>query len=342
MGQRSKTETIVAILQAFLQTRSWRQADLARHVRVSVAALRKHLNELSASGFPLERDDDHPHVWWSVPKGWFPGAVLFDSESVPDLLRLLSRLPRSVARERLIRRILEAAPRPSMVPPAAPAVLTPQATESEESYLPIAEDAALRKTCLEFKYFTASRGDVRWRSASVQSVSVGPPARFIAVCHLDGGLKWFRLDNVLGARLVPSEPFRAADPARITTMLRESVDGFHQGGAVLCSFFVREPECRWVERNLPGVMKTEVVPGGVRFTTTTAGVLRLARYVAGLGAAARAETPELRLLTVELARGALERSAGERRRREPRLNKHSESANRESLTVSPGERTVQG
>ncbi len=93
MGQRSNTETVVAILQAFLQTRTWKQADLARTIGISVAALRKHLNELSASGFPLEREDDHPHVWWSVPKGWFPGAVLFDSESVPELLRQLSRLP---------------------------------------------------------------------------------------------------------------------------------------------------------------------------------------------------------------------------------------------------------
>src|SRR3954468_2117222 len=137
MGQKSKTETVVAVLQALLQQRSWSQAELARHVDVTVAALRKHLNELSASGFPLEREDDHPHVFWSVPKGWFPGAVLFDSASVPELLRQLSHLPRSAARDRLIRRILEAAPRPSIAPPSVSVVLTRQSTESEESYLPI-------------------------------------------------------------------------------------------------------------------------------------------------------------------------------------------------------------
>lgn len=308
MGQRSKTETVVAVLQAFLQQRSWKQADLARRVDVTVAALRKHLVELSASGFPLVRDDDHPHVWWSVPKGWFPGAVLFDSESVPDLLRQLSRLPRSAARDRLIRKILVAAPRPSIAPPEAPAVLTRQATESEESYLPVAEDSAMRKVSLAFKYFTMSRGAVEWRHASVQSVVIGPPARFVAVCHRDGSLKWFRLDNVLGARLDGSVPYRAADPARIDAMLSESVDGFHQGEAVRCSFLVREPESRWVERNLPGSMSVDVVPGALRFTTTTAGVLRLARYVVGLGAAARVETPELALLVAELAHGALEPS----------------------------------
>lgn len=305
MGQRSKTETIVAILQALLRQRTWKQADLARHLDIGVAALRKHLNELSATGFPLVREDDHPHVWWSVPKGWFPGAVLFDSESVPDLLRLLSRLPRSAARDRLIRRVLEAAPRPS-VAPEEPVVLTRQSSESEETYLSLVEDAAMRGVCLAFKYFTMSRGAVEWRHASVQSVVIGPPARFLAVCHRDDTLKWFRLDNVLGARLDAVVPHRAADPARVSATLKESVDGFHRGDAVACSFFVREPECRWAERNMPGAMSVDVVPGGLRFSTKTAGVLRLARHVVGLGAAARAETPELALLVEELARGALE------------------------------------
>jgi len=135
---------------------------------------------------------------------------------------------------------------------------------------------------------------------------IGPPARFVAVCHRDGSLKWFRLDNVLGAQLDENEPYRAADPGRVAAMLSESVDGFHQGDAVPCSFFVRAPESRWVERNLPVPMIVEVTPSGLRLTTTTAGVLRLARFVVGLGAAAHAETPELALLVTELARGALE------------------------------------
>jgi predicted DNA-binding transcriptional regulator YafY len=306
MGQRSRTATVVAILQAFLQRRSWKQAELARHVDVTVAALRKHLTELTTSGFPLIREDDHPHVWWSVPRDWFPGAVLFDADSVPELLRQLGRMPRSAARDRLIRRVLEAAPHHDPAP-AAKAVLAPRSTESEESYLPLAEDSAIHGVCLCFNYFTASRGSLEWRRASVQRVLIGPPARFVAVCHRSDRLKWFRLDNVLGARLDPAEPYRAADPAEVEAMLRESFDGFHQGGAaVSCAFVVREPESRWVERNLPGPMTVEVVPGGLRFSAVTAGVLRLARFVVGLGAAARVETPELSVLVAELARGALE------------------------------------
>ena len=55
----------------------------------------------------------------------------------------------------------------------------------------------------------------------------------------------------------------------------------------------------------PSGMTAEVVPGGLCATGTTAGVLRLARYVVGLGVAARAETPELAMLVAELAQGAL-------------------------------------
>lgn len=305
MGQRSSTDTIVILFQAFLDNRTWKQAELARRAGVSSQVVRKRLEELSSQGVPLERVEETPHVFWSVPKGWFPGAVLFDSESVPVLLRLLSRLPQSKDRERLIRRILEAAPRPAPDPLKAPAVLTPRSSESEETYLPLVEDAATRRVCLEIKYHSSGRDDAEWRNVSVQSVVLGPPTRFIAFCHKTKALKWFRLDNVRRAQFDQNEPFREAEPGRVDAMLKESVDGFHQGGPVRCSFLVREPECGWVENNLPVVMTPEKTPGAMRFTTTTAGVLRLARFVVGLGAAAQAETPELAQLVEELARGAL-------------------------------------
>ena len=310
MGQRSKTETVVVILQAFLQKRSWTQADLARVVDIGVPAISKHLNELADNGFPLTHEKDHPHVWWSVPKNWFPGAVLFDSKSVPELLRQLSRLRRSAARDKLIHKILEAAPRPLIASHDPSTVVTPEPSKSEEMHLPTVEDAATKRVCLKFHYFTAGRGALEWRHASVHRVSPGPPARFVAVCHKREELRWFRVDTVLGAHLDPSQPYRSADPARVDAMVKESVDGYHSGDAVQCSFFVGEPTSRWVERNLPSPMVAEVVPGGLRATGKTAGVLRLARFVVGLGADARVETPELALLVAELARGALEASGG--------------------------------
>ncbi len=295
----------MAVLQAFLQKRRWTQAQLSRHAGVGVPAVRKHLNELLASGFPLTAEKAVNDVWWSVPKDWYPGAVLFDAESVPELLRQLCRLPRSEARNQLLSRILKAAPRPVSAAVEPSAVLTPTPSENEETYLAHAEDAMNRKVCLKMYYFTASRGDLAWRHVSVQRVKPDTPARFVAVCHRNDALKWFRLDSVLSAHLDASVPYRAAEPARIEALVGQSVDGFHQGDAIACSFFVRVPEHRWVERNLPCPMTPEDTRGGRRFTTTTAGVLRLARFVVGLGDAAQAETPELALLVAALARGAL-------------------------------------
>ncbi len=302
---RSSTETVVAIVQAFLEQRTWTQAALARRAGVQPGTIRRRLQELEDSGFPLSREDDHPHVYWSVPRDWFPGGVVFGAEDIPELLRQLGRQPRGAARDRLIRRILEAAPR-AAAEPRAGAVVPPSATESEEAYLPLAEDAAIRRTALHFRYYTASRGAMEWRHASVQRVVIGPPARMLAVCHRDGTLKWFRLDNVLAARLDPSAAYRGADPDRVEAVLRQSLDGFHQGTPpVACAFVVRAPESNWVERNLPAPFSREPVAGGVRFSVETAGVLRLARFVVGLGAAARVETAELAAIVKELAEGAL-------------------------------------
>ena len=307
MGQRSSTETVVAIVQAFLQRRTWSQAELARHVGIAVPALRKRLNELTTSGFPLDREEDHPHVFWSVPKDWFPGGVVFSGEEVPDLLRQLAHLPRGAARNRLLAKVLEAAPRRGGLGGEGGPLVTKTASPSEESWLPFAEDAAARRAALRIRYFTASRGAIEWRHVSVQRVVVGPPARLVAVCHRSGALRWFRVDNVLGAGLDEHEPFRAADGAAVDAFLAASLDGFHAGGAPSrCSFFVRDPEARWVQSSLLEPMRCEVVPGGIRVLVDTTAVLVVARYVVSLGAAARAETPALAAHVAELARGALE------------------------------------
>jgi predicted DNA-binding transcriptional regulator YafY len=308
LGQKSNTETLVAIVHAFLEQRTWRQADLARAIDIGVPALKKRLHELEANGFPFERDAESPaDVYWSLPKGWFPGGVTLSSKDVPDLLRLLCRLRRSKRRDELIDHLLKAAPQQAeKVLAVSPAVVAPSASESEEIYLPVVEDAVAQRAALHLHYFTASRGSVEWRHASVQRIDIGAPTRLLVVCHRDGKLKWFRLDNVLAARLAPAEPFRAADPAEVQSMLAESMDGYHQGAPVRCSFVVLGAESRWVKNNLLPGMVADPIPEGIRVTATTAGLLRLARFVVGLGASARVETPELRAMVRELAKGALE------------------------------------
>jgi predicted DNA-binding transcriptional regulator YafY len=301
VGSRSNTETIVAILKAFLDQRTWKQADLGRHVGVATPVIQKRLRELQASGIPLESEREHPHVFWSVPKSWYPGGVLFTGEQVKQVFRQLSRVPKSKARDQLIDSLLAYLPNP----PAA-ALIPGEATLREEQHLGVIEDCATQKIPLRFRYYTANRGTEGTRHASVHRVLPQSPARFIATCHRKGELKWFRVDNVSEAKLDPAEPFRDIDAARVDAHLSASLDGFHDGRPPAKHvFFVREPEARWVARNLIEEMACEEVTGGIRVTVETSALERLARYVVGLGSAMKPLTPELELAVAALASGAL-------------------------------------
>jgi predicted DNA-binding transcriptional regulator YafY len=303
VGRRSQTETIAGIYQAFLHRRTWSQAELARELELNVPTVRRVLTELLAEGMPLEREEDHPQVYWSVPKDWYPGSVLFKREEVPELLRQLRRLPRGVGRRRLLQLVLDRAPG---VEGDRPAVVTPEPSPQEEQYLSVVEDAVGR-TALFMKYYTASRGAVSERHVSVHRVYAGSPARFVGTCHRSGGLRTFRVEGILWARLDEAEPFRAAAKDEVDGYVGASLDGFHAGGTPrVFSFVVRNPEARWVRNNLLPGMHSETVPEGERVTVKTTALGRLARYVVGLGGAARPEDPALASAVADLAMGALE------------------------------------
>jgi len=302
VGQRSATDTVAAIVGAFLENRIWKQAELARRLEMTTPALRKRLEEL-AGPLRLDREEDHPHVYWSVPKDWFPGALIVKRDEVPELLRLLGRLPRSKARDRMLERIVERI-RPAEPPdPAA----QPEVSPREELHLAAIEDSSRKHKALRFRYFTASRGAEGTRWASVHRVFSGPPARFVATCHRANCLKWFRVDNVSDAALDPQETYRPADDAAVSAFLAESLDGFRDEASKpqTLTFFVREPESRWVARNLPAGMKYEDAGGGIRVTAHTAAISVVARYVTQLGEAATPETPVLAEKVAEIASGAL-------------------------------------
>jgi predicted DNA-binding transcriptional regulator YafY len=302
VGQRSNTETLAAILKAFLEQSTWKQADLARHVGVQPAALRKQLDDLLASGVPLASEKEHPHVYWSVPKSWYPGGVLFTGDQITELFRLLSRLPKSKGRDQLIETLIKYMPARD----SAMAIIPPETSSREEQHLSAIEDAARTKVALRFRYFTANRGAETSRHASVHRVFPSPPARFLATCHKSGSLKWFRVESVSEAKLDKSEPFRAVEEAALDAHVRASLDGFHQGGEpVRHVFFVSEPEARWVARNLMEGMECEEVPGGIRVSLETTAVQRLARFVVGLGGAAKVLTKQLEGEVASLATGAL-------------------------------------
>jgi predicted DNA-binding transcriptional regulator YafY len=308
MGQRSQTETLAGIYQAFVQRRVWKQTELAKQLEVSTEVIRRILNELREKGMPLDREEDHPHVYWTVAKDWFPGSVLFKREEIPELLRQLRRIPHGKGRARLLDLVLgrtgDAAASTST------GIVSRGASEQEEQYLSSVEDALGRKSALFMRYYTASRGAVGDRFVSVHRVHIGPPARFVAWCHRSEMLKTFRVDGIVSARLDADERFRPVDEAAVDAYDKASLDGFNQGGApTTFAFVVRDPEARWVKNNLLDGMRAEDRTEGIRVEITTTSLVRLARFVVGLGAAATCETPALAGEVAILARGALAAAA---------------------------------
>lgn len=308
VGQKGRTESVTAVLAALFTRKTWRQSELAKEVDLSTEALRKVLKELQAAGMPLEQQADHPHVYWSAPRTWFPGGVLFEQKHVPELLRLLRRLPKTKRRDALLSVVTEQLPaRTRHHGPAD--LVTRVASEQEEQHVPVMEDAAARKVAVRMKYLSGGRGPVVERHASVHLVDVGPPVRFIATCHRSGALRTFRIDNIVSMRTDEAEPFRDCDPAQVASYRASSLDGYKGAGEPIAySFFVRDPDAGWVANNVLEGMRVETVHGGIRIHVETSAIERLARFVVSLGGAARPETRELAEAVADLALGALEQT----------------------------------
>ncbi|MGH7437289.1 MAG: helix-turn-helix transcriptional regulator, partial [Polyangiaceae bacterium] len=252
--------------------------------------------------------EDHPHVYWSIPKNWFPGSVAFKEDEVPELLRQLRRIPHGQGRARLLSLVLDRLPVTAPELTAAPAVVVARdSTPDEERHLSVVEDSANRRIALHMRYFTRSRLDEGTRDASVHRVLLGPPARFVATCHRDGKLKTFRVDGILDARLALGEPYRPADETTVEQYIQASLSGFHNDGqAMELSFLVRNPEARWVKTNLLDGMRADTSGDGIRVTIRTSALRQLARYVVGLGEAATPESADLAREVAALATGALQ------------------------------------
>ena len=306
VGRRSPTESVARIYRAFLRQRTWTQAALAREIEIGVPALRKRLDELTTLGMPLERQDDLPQVYWSVPSNWFPDGVLFSKEETADLLHVLWHAPRGPRRRNLLRVVLGARRDRDVIAAIEAAIVTREESNAEQAFLPVVEAALVERRAVRMRFYSTERGAIESRHVSAHRVDVGPPLRFVATCHRTGQLKWFRVDNIVDANVDDQTTFRAATDDAVGRFCAESVDGFHGSEeAEQHVFFVRHPEATWVANNLLPPMHAEPVEGGILVTIATAGATRVARYVVGLGGAARAESSRLRVLVEELATGAL-------------------------------------
>lgn len=298
MGNRSTGKTLATIFVALLERRTWSQADLARRCGVGVPAIRTRLAELVDAGVPLECESDPPHVYWSVPRSWFPNGRVVESKDLALVARLLRRLQPTKEVVRALRAMAGQERQPA----------DREHTERYPEVLGALEDAARDRRVATIDYYTTSRGDRSSRDVSIHRVLHGDRVRILATCHRSGTLKFFRVDEISRASVIESSRAREVTVDEVNAFLATSVDGYRAPReAILCSFAVRFPEGRWVQRNLPrGAFEAEHLPDCIRFTIRTAGLEPLARFVVGLGAAAKSETPELQVAVHELALGALQ------------------------------------
>lgn len=309
MGSRGKYETIAAVVQAFAQGTTWRQAELARSIGVSSRQLSVILRELQRNGMPLEDENEPPHVLWTVPNGWFPGAVSFEERHLPLLIDALLRIPDDKSKRTLLQRLLAGRQRdPGAVARLLSSVRATPLPNEEHSIILTAEQAILGGQALRLRYFSTKAGELEDRTITPLRVFLEPRPRIAALCHRDQRLKWFRVDNVERAEAVPLETAHVLDPAALESFLRASVDGYNDGSEEEHVFLVRFPESRWVRRNLPAGMAADPdYPSGKGLKVRAHGALPVvARFVVGLGVAARAESAELRKHVQELARGSLQ------------------------------------
>jgi predicted DNA-binding transcriptional regulator YafY len=308
MGRRSASETIIAILGAFIEQRCWAQAELAEHVGITVEQLRKHLKALSLLLPFGEPERDHPHVYWTLPNHWFPGGVALSAADADEVLRQLARAPESDRRNAVLLTLARSSGRHAQASPTTIAI--GPSLLAQEKHLRELEDAGAQRKAVALTYYSASRGDRQeGRHLSVQRILVGPSTRFVAHCHRSGELRFFRLSRVDAVRITADVPYVAIDAPAIDTFIAGSVSGYRDPSApVAVAFVVGDPDAHWVKDTLPLALACEPAPGGLRFSGETAGVLALARFVVGLGDAARVETPELLAAVLRLAHGSLEKN----------------------------------
>jgi predicted DNA-binding transcriptional regulator YafY len=288
-------------MAAFIVQSSWNQSALAKRLGVGTRTLKKCLDELGAQGVRVERfEESAREIVWSVPNGWIPGGARLTERDALDCVRLLGRLPPNEARDRILKAL------------SGPAAIARARLDGEAAadVLARVEDAVREQRALRILYDSANTS-LRWRTVSPHHVAHGGRPRFVATCHERRALGWFRVDRVVRAEPADagSPPWRA--PAdEVATFVSTSASGFHRGDPVRCRMWIRAAEARWARGVLPveGAIVREVTDG-VEIEVETAGVEVLARFVVGLGEAARALTPELGERAREIAAAAVRASA---------------------------------
>lgn len=267
------------------------------------------------AGMPLEREEDPPHVYWSVPPRWFPGGVVFSEDDWPILVHVIARISDERRRKRLLRRLVEGRAGRGVEIGALDrlerAVGATPLSGQEHALILQAESALMEGRPLRIYYFSTSGGTLEWRLITPVRVQTEPRARIAAVCHRSNSLKWFRVDNVQRAEIASHESPADLHPDAIDHFLKTSVDGFNDGTKDIYAFIVRLPEGYWIKRNLlSGMDIDENADSKDGFRVIAQGAaLVVARFICGLGGAATAEGEQLKALVRKIAEETLSANA---------------------------------
>lgn len=303
MGQRGRTETLAQVIVELMRARTLSQAELAKRLDVSSRTVRQCILDLLSAGMPIEREEDHPNVFYSVPKDWVPNGLVLAASEARELVRVLARVPSASARR------LALMERLGVYEPALSASLALEDSldARELEILEELEDTASEQCATRIEYYSVRRGLDEVRHISCQRIAYHDrPIRLLAVCHRSGTLKWFRLDRIRAISADEGEPFREADPNEIADVVNNTLFDYHQGGvATEHRFVVHAPEHRWFVTTLGPSARVEPEGESVRVTLRSASPRVIARQLVGLGGAVRVETSALREEVRQLALAAL-------------------------------------
>jgi biotin operon repressor len=303
VGSKSKTETPLRLLAALLEQRTWSQAELARRVEVHPQTVRQCMQELMDAGVPLERDDDHPHVYWSVPQSWLPEGVHLPRVHFVDLLRRLARGAAPAERDPLLKHLVDAAPSLGEMVARIQEAHVPSDVPLSSALLATLEDA-WESHAVILSYRKVRGGPVEARHCS--------PARFVdqyqhllARCHQSGKAQRFRLDRILGVSAAVGVEYAPLNDTEIAEALTGAVDGFRAPGPLVSVRFRlvgAEKEVGWMVEQLPEDLEVEKVASGYLVHGETGALGKLAAKLVTYGAVVRYDDEGLR----EAARAVVE------------------------------------
>lgn len=303
MGKGRRYRVATRAVLAFGASPAWGEAELAQQLGVSVRSTRRVLERLRAQGMPLLLRGCSQRRRWFVPSAWGETLGATGGEETAALLEALWELPPTPRRDGLLTRLLDGGVEsPSYHLPSAWLSSMDGSNRELQQFL---LEAAMREYPVRVRCFSGRGPVFADRPLSIQRVLVGEKTAFLALCHQSGVLGWYASEDVVSAVKLRDELYRRASRKEVATLLEQGPPlKLH----ARLAFRVRYPEARWVQRAvLPGMQIDEVNSDdqSLRVIAAQCGAVAVARFVASLGGAARAEGAALAGLVTGIAAATL-------------------------------------